>query len=110
VETLTSAREIDALFSRGRRAADPVLVVLCARTPEGRSEQGRVVFVAGKKLGGAVWRNRSKRVLRAACRRAGGPWAGHDVALIARATTATVSADALDRSLAALLVKAGVTL
>jgi ribonuclease P protein component len=66
------------------------------------------VFVAGKKLGGAVMRNRCKRVLREAVRRAGGPWDGHDIALVARAKAATAMPADLDTSLREGLRKAGV--
>ena len=46
--------------------------------------QGRVAFIAGKKLGGAVWRNAAKRRMRAICRDAGGPWTGYEVIFLAK--------------------------
>jgi ribonuclease P protein component len=99
VRTITSSTEIDALFKQGRRASTDLLAVIALPTPERRGPEGRVVFIAGKKLGGAVLRNRCKRVLRAAVRRAGGAWEGYDVALIARRATATAAADLLDAAL-----------
>ena len=49
---------------------------------------GSVAFVAGRRVGGAVHRNRVRRILRAAWRelapRVAGGW---DVVLVARATT-----------------------
>ena len=108
MKTITSASEIDALFKKGRRAGTELLVVLTLPTPERRGPEGRVVFVAGKKLGGAVVRNRCKRVVRDAVRRAGGPWAGADVALLARKGTATATPDALDEGLARGLRRLGV--
>ena len=45
---------------------------------------GRVAFIAGKKLGNAVWRNRAKRRMRALCRDLGGPWEGRDVIFLAK--------------------------
>jgi ribonuclease P protein component len=46
---------------------------------------GRVAFVAGRKVGGAVERNRARRVLRAALREvAPGGIAGRDVVVVAR--------------------------
>jgi ribonuclease P protein component len=46
---------------------------------------GDVAYVAGRKIGGAVERNRARRILRAALRRvAPGGVAGHDVVLVAR--------------------------
>lgn len=88
LRTIKSAREIDVLFRDGDRVATPYVVVLVAPTPARRGRDGRVVFIAGKKLGSAVVRNRSRRVLREAVRQAGGPWSGRDVATIARPSTA----------------------
>jgi ribonuclease P protein component len=108
MRTLKAPSEIDALFKTGRRGSTDLMVVLSAITPTRRDPLGRVVFVAGKKLGGAVMRNRCKRVLRDAVRRAGGPWDGFDVALVARAKAATAPPAALDGALREGLLKAGV--
>ena len=108
MRTLKAPSEIDALFRAGRRGTTDLILILSTRTPEQRGPEGRVVFVAGKKLGGAVMRNRCKRVLRAAVRRASGPWSGFDVAVIARRDTATASPEALDVALRAALRKSGV--
>ena len=105
--TIKSSREIDQVFRESRRAAHPLLIALVAPTPEGRGPEGRVAFVAGKRLGGAVVRNRCKRVMRAAVRRAHGPWAGRDVLLIARPRTASASPSSLDAALLGVLTRAG---
>jgi ribonuclease P protein component len=107
MSTIKSSREIDTIFRTATRVAHPLLIVLISQTPEGRGPQGRVAFIAGKKLGNAVMRNRSRRVLREAARRAAAPWAGHDVALIARPGTATAYPADLDRALASVLERAG---
>lgn len=52
---------------------------------------GRVAFVAGKKLGNAVWRNSAKRRMRALCRDLGGPWVGYDVIFLAKSPLTAVS-------------------
>jgi ribonuclease P protein component len=109
MRTLKAPSEIDALFKTGRRGSTDLIVVLNAITPTRRGPAGRVVFVAGKKLGGAVMRNRCKRVLREAARRVGGPWDGHDVALVARVKAGVASPQALDAALREGLRKAGVT-
>ena len=106
--TIKSSREIDTIFRDAKRVAQSLLIVLVARTPEGRGRSGRVAFIAGKKLGGAVLRNRNRRVLRESVHRAGGPWAGWDVVLIARTATAAARPEALDRALASALTRAGV--
>lgn len=108
MRTLKAASEIDALFKSGRRGGTDLVLVLSAPTPAARPRDGRVVFVAGKKLGNAVVRNRCKRVLREAVRRTGGPWPGADVAIIARGATASAKPDDLDASLARALVISGV--
>jgi ribonuclease P protein component len=108
MRTLKASNEIDALFKAGRRGSTDLVVVLSADTPTRRGPEGRVVFVAGKKLGSAVVRNRCKRVLREAVRRAGGPWTGSDVAVVARVKAGTASPAALDAALHEGLRKAGV--
>jgi len=109
VRTIRSSSDVDRLFKQGRRASHPLLIVLAGPTPEGRDLGGRVVYVAGKKVGGAVARNRCKRVLRAARARTGSEWPGLDVALIARHGTASARPDDLDRAVAESLLRAGVT-
>ena len=108
MRTLKAPSEIDALFKSGRRGSTDLIVVLSAATPTRRGPEGRVVFVAGKKIGGAVMRNRCKRVLRDAVRRGHGPWDGWDVALVSRAKVATASPAAIDAALCEGLRKAGV--
>jgi ribonuclease P protein component len=105
--TIKSSREIERIFRGAQRAAHPLLIVLAAQTPEGRGQTGRVAFIAGKKLGGAVLRNRCRRVLREAVRRAHGPWSEWDVVIIAREGTSTATTDQLDDALNRVLTRAG---
>lgn len=76
--TIKSRGDFERVFSRGRRAGDR-LVRVRALVTEG--EAGRVAFVAAKRLGNAVYRNRCKRVLREAARIEGLPKPGRDVIL-----------------------------
>lgn len=99
MRTIRSNREIDDLFREGARVSHPAVNALVGRTRVADETGGRIVFVAGKRLGGAVQRNRAKRVLRAAARRSGEAWPGFDVALIARPSTARSSAASLDEAL-----------
>ncbi len=108
MRTITERRDIDSLFTSARRVTGTTVSILVIRRPEARDPSGRVLFVAGKRLGNAVVRNRMKRVLRETVRRAGGPWEGWDVAVMARPATADASPGDLDRVLSGLLRKAGV--
>lgn len=109
LRTIKSTREIDSLFAGGKRAAGRLVIILAGRTPEGRGPQGRVAFIAGRKLGNAVTRNRAKRVLRAAVARAGLQWPGWDVAIIARPGVTSAPADQVDAAIRAALTKAGIS-
>ena len=99
METITSSTEISQLFSSGKRIKTPYVTFIVGErasdTQRGADEQhdqcGRVAFIAGKKLGNAVWRNRAKRRLRALCRDLGGPWPDKDVVFLARASLCRAS-------------------
>ncbi|WP_165248545.1 ribonuclease P protein component [Adlercreutzia sp. ZJ141] len=83
METITSKQEISDLFSSGKRFHTPYLTFIVLPTKR-HDLNGRVAFIAGKKLGNAVWRNRAKRRMREACYLAGGPWKGFDVVFLAK--------------------------
>jgi len=108
--TIKSSREIDAMFTAATRASHPLLVILARSTPANRDSSGRTAFVAGKRIGGAVARNRAKRVLREAARRADAPWPGFDVVFLARPGVGSASPAELDRAVVSTLKRAGVLL
>ena len=108
MRTVRSNREIETIFLRGRRAAHPLVVALYHPTDVTVGREGRVAFVAGKKIGGAVSRNRAKRVLRAGARRVGAPWPGYDVVLIAREATGEARPVDLDEAITSVLRRGGV--
>ncbi len=70
-------------------------------------DPGRVAFVAAKRLGCAVVRNRSKRVLREAARALRLPIEGRDIILFATPKTRTSSPEEMNEALASLLRRAG---
>ena len=88
METIKSSTEISYIFANGKRFTASSIVLLVQKKAQ-HDQQGRVAFIAGKKLGNAVWRNRAKRRLRAICRDLGGPWVGYDVIFVARSSTTT---------------------
>lgn len=106
MSTIKSSREIGDIFHRARRISHPLLIALIARTPDGRGPHGRVAFIAGKKVGNAVIRNRVKRVLREGARETGIPWDGVDVLLMATSKTPSASHDALTAAFADVAARA----
>ena len=60
--TLQRAWQFDLAYDQGRKHAGPILVVFHLDQAPDRA----VAYVASRKVGGAVDRNRAKRVMRAA--------------------------------------------
>ena len=70
---------------------------------------GGVAFVAGRRVGGAVVRNRARRILRAAWRElASGVRDGYDIVLVARDTIRGARSHELIAEVDGLLVRAQV--
>ena len=81
MKTIKSKRDFERVFSGGKRANHRLVRMTVLRTHEGGPT--RVAFVCAKRLGNAVFRNRSKRVLREAFRAAELPQEGFDLILFA---------------------------
>lgn len=84
---LTRTSDIRAAFAARHVAHGRALSVYARDRADGG--EGRVAVVAGKRVGGAVQRNRAKRRLRALARAAGPP-AGVDLVLVASAPAVRV--------------------
>ena len=85
--TLKSNRDFRRLYSRGKSAVAPAMVVYCRKNGLGRSRFG---FTVSTKLGGAVVRNRCRRRLREVCRlEAASLRPGYDLVVVARGRSLT---------------------
>ena len=106
MNTIKSHRDFERVFTQGRRYNHPMIrMVIGDSSSEG--DPGRVAFAAAKRLGNAVVRNRSKRVLREAARACGLPLAGKEIILFATARTRTSSPDEMRAALNSLCKRAG---
>lgn len=106
METIKSRREFEKVFSNGRRYGHRLVRITVLSGNEG--DAGRVAFVAAKRLGNAVYRNRCKRVLREAARACELPKDRHDIILFATRKTHDSSPAEVHEALEKLLLKAGV--
>lgn len=102
METLKSRSEFEEVFTRGRRHNDKLLRITVLNDEGG---PGKVAFVAAKRLGNAVFRNRCKRVMREAARRCGMPRAGTRTIMFATRMTHDASPDEVAQALERLMAK-----
>ena len=68
MEIIKSSSDITRVFKEGKRFGRGSNMVLVLENEKQHGKPGRVAFVAGKKLGNAVWRNMANRRMRAAYR------------------------------------------
>ena len=101
MKTIKSRQDFEKVFSRGQRKGSRLVRVTTLSTD--MNAEGRVAFVAARRLGNAVWRNRSKRVLREAARLCGLPLEGKDIILFATRNTHDAHPDEVANSLRRLL-------
>lgn len=107
METIKSKQEFERVFTSGRRYNHPLVRTVVLR--EDDSNLGRVAFVAPKRLGNAVFRNRCKRVLREAARTCGLPANGADIILFATRATHDASPVEVSAALCKILQRAHLT-
>jgi ribonuclease P protein component len=101
-ERLRKNSQFTAVYERGRTSSDGFVVL---KTMPNGLEWNRYGFVAGKRLGKAVVRNRVKRLLREVVR-ATPTKSGWDVVFIARSKAAAANYHELEASVAGLLRRA----
>jgi ribonuclease P protein component len=107
---LSRSAEFERVYRHGRSSANRHLVLYCFPNPA--AEAARVGLSVSRKVGGAVERNRVKRLLREAFAAVEGELRpGHDIVVVARPPARELSErDGLagvEAALAELLVKAG---
>jgi ribonuclease P protein component len=102
-QRLRRERDFAAVYQRGRSWSNQLLAV---RTLPSAQPHSRFGFAVGKRVGGAVVRNRVKRRLRALVRGLDLA-AGWDVVIIARPDAASADFDRLRKALVSLFGRAG---
>ena len=105
METIKSRREFETVFSVGKRANHRLVRITVLKNDEGGP--GKVAFVAPKRLGNAVYRNRCKRVLREAARQSDLPRDGQKIILFATRQTHDCNPAEVSQALSGLLQKFG---
>lgn len=102
---LRRTRDVRRVYDEGKSWKHPLLVLVAH--PNGL-DLSRVGVTASRRLGGAVARNRAKRLLREAARHLYPQFgAGWDVMLIARNGILKVKEPQVEEALASLLKRAG---
>ena len=104
--TLKQNRDFRRLYSRGKSAVTPSMVVYCRRNGLDRCRFG---FTVSTKLGHAVVRNRARRRLREVCRLAMGQLKpGYDLVVVARGRCLTAPFQQLRRQYEGACRKLGI--
>ena len=103
---LRHSRDVQRVYDEGRSLAHPLLVMIVLPNDVDLS---RVGVTASRRVGGAVERNRAKRLLREAARHLYPEFQskGWDVMLIARPQLVNASEREVEKALSTLLERAG---
>lgn len=106
IVSICKNNEFRRAYARGKSYVTPLVVVYVVKN---RCKEARVGITTSKKVGNAVQRNRSRRVLREAYRQlADRVKPGYDLVLVARGRTPFVKSTQVQRHLERQLWDAGV--
>ena len=104
--TLKSNSDFHRLYARGKAYTNPALVIYVMKNRAGIC---RIGITTSKKIGNAVERNRSRRLIRAAFRSVEGKIdGGWDIVFVARGRTKYVKSTVLGQIMEKNLMSAGV--
>lgn len=92
---IKSGAEISLIFKEGKRISTSDITLIVVRNEKQHDQGGRAAFVAGKRLGNAVWRNRAKRRMRALYRETESLFNSYDVIFLAKKSINDASFDHL---------------
>ena len=95
------------MFENGVRLKARDLTLIVLKNESEHDRKGRVAFIAGKRYGNAVWRNRAKRRMRALYREVEESLLSYDVLFIAQRSINEVEYSLLLNNLRIALEKNG---
>ncbi len=102
---LNQNREFQRAYRRGKVLSHPLLVTYYLK---GRRGRNRIGITTSRKIGGAVQRNRARRIILAAYRQLEGELTpGYELVFVARTKTTTVKSTDIYRVMRKQLLKAG---
>ena len=106
ITTITSNRDFQRIYRRGKSFVSPSLVTYAIKT---KNNNLRIGITTSKKVGKAVNRNRSRRLIRAAFYHVGADQsAPYDLIFVARTRTAYVKSYDVERAMREHLLQLGI--
>ena len=103
---LRDRRDFQTIYNRGKSVADRYVVIFYKANPLGFT---RTCFLASKKVGNAVTRNRARRLMKESYRLLPPPKEGYDIIFIARNTMPGKGLDSVKASMANAMRRAKLT-